>query len=243
MDPQNRNKAKCNISKDHIEALLKLIKLQRDRKIVIKRCDKGAGIIILSFEEYMHACNVHLGSKLLLPDGNTQSYYTKVEESDLEIASIKLKNILQEGLDNEIISNTEFDAMNPEGKTPGKFYCTFKVHKQHEPMRAPPERPIVSACGSIMENASHYIEHHIKDIGMQHPSFLEDTPDFLRYLQKINNEGKLPQNTLAVTWDVIGLFTNIPHSEGLDAVKEARNKSLEQDQKVDVPTDYIIRIL
>ena len=41
-------------------------------------------------------------------------------------------------------------------------------------MRAPPERPIVSACGSIMENASHYIEHHIKEIGMQHPTFLED---------------------------------------------------------------------
>ena len=91
LDPKNRNKAQCNISKAHIEALLRLIKLQRDRKIVIKRCDKGTGIIILNFEEYMRACNVHLDSKLLLPDGNTQRYYTKVKESDLEIASMKLK--------------------------------------------------------------------------------------------------------------------------------------------------------
>ena len=35
-----------------IEALLQLLKLQKDRQIVIKRCDKGAGIIILNFKDY-----------------------------------------------------------------------------------------------------------------------------------------------------------------------------------------------
>ena len=64
MDPKNRHKKECNISKELLEALLQLIKLQRDREIVIKRCDKGAGIIVLDFDEYMRACNVHLQSKL-----------------------------------------------------------------------------------------------------------------------------------------------------------------------------------
>ena len=38
-DPRNRNKASCNIPKEQLVALKELIKLQRDRKIIIKRCD------------------------------------------------------------------------------------------------------------------------------------------------------------------------------------------------------------
>ena len=79
IDPKNRNKHKCNISPDLLKALLQLVKLQRDRVIVIKRCDKGAGTIILDFDEYMRACNAHLGSKLKMKDGSTQEYYTKVD--------------------------------------------------------------------------------------------------------------------------------------------------------------------
>ena len=75
-DPKNRNKAFCNIPKEQVIALKELIKLQQERKIVIKRCDKGAGIIILNFEDYVNACNVHLNSHTLHPDGTIQKYYT-----------------------------------------------------------------------------------------------------------------------------------------------------------------------
>ena len=92
-------------------------------------------------------------------------------------------------------------------------------------MPAPPERPIVSAKGSVMENASHFVEHNIKEYGTQHPSYQQDTPDFLRHVQEINKEGKLPKDALFVTWDVNGLFTNMPHQEGLSAGREARQKA------------------
>ena len=243
LDPQNRNKVKCNIFKEHIEALLKLTQLQKNRVIVIKRSDKGAGTIVLDFTEYMRACNAHLSSKLTLENGSTQNYYTKVNESAHDVAKLKLKNILQEGLDHHIINKQEYDAMDPEGKKPAKLYCTFKVHKPHTENRAPPERPIVSARGSAMENASHFVEHNIKTHGTQHPTYLQDTPDFLRHLQEINEDGILPGNTLAVTWDVIGLFTNIPHSEGLEAVRKARQKASLNGEPQQVPTEYIFRVL
>ena len=146
------------------------MKLQREGVIVIKRCDKGAGIIILYFDEYMRACHVHLSSKLNMQDGSTQDYYTKVDKTVLNKYEVKLKHILEEGLDHKIITKSEYDAMDPGGKTAAKFYCTFKVHKTHEPMRAPPEQPIVSACGSMMENASQFVEHHMKAHGKQHAS-------------------------------------------------------------------------
>ena len=62
-DPRNRNKEECNLPVDEINALKQLIQLQKDRKIVIKACDKGAGIIILNFDTYMKACYDHLLSK------------------------------------------------------------------------------------------------------------------------------------------------------------------------------------
>ena len=149
IDPKDRKKAHRNIPKELMEALLQLTKIQKDREIVIKRCDKGAGVIILNFKEYISACNPHLGSTLKKPDGSTQQYYTKVDKNILNESSNKLKYLLQEGLDNNTITKADFEAMDPEGKKPSKFYCTFKIHKPHEPMKASPERPIVSPYQGI----------------------------------------------------------------------------------------------
>ena len=52
-DPMNRHKVKSNITVEEKEALKELIRLQKERQIVIKPCDKGAGIIVLDFSEYM----------------------------------------------------------------------------------------------------------------------------------------------------------------------------------------------
>ena len=57
LDPNNRNKS---LPPEEIKALGELIKLQKDTVITIKPCDKGAGIIILDFDEYIRSCNEHL---------------------------------------------------------------------------------------------------------------------------------------------------------------------------------------
>ena len=76
--------------------------------------------------------------------------------------------------------------MNPDVKSAAKFYMTFKVHKENEHGKAPPERPICSGCGSMFENVSKYIEHHIKEIGTTHTTYLQDTPEMLLRNRKIN---------------------------------------------------------
>ena len=74
----------------------------------------------------------------------------------------KLKNILMEAFDNTLITKEELEAMDPEGKNVSKFYMTFKIHKEHVHGQAPPERPICSGSGSMLENVSKYIEQFIK---------------------------------------------------------------------------------
>ena len=152
LDYKNRNKAKCNLPKEEIEALSQLIKLQKERKIMIKPCDKGAGVIILDFMEYMRSCKQHLESEQKDDNGQSNRYYIEVDEKVLKDAKHKITMLLEQGIDNNIITKQEFEAMNPAAKHVGKFYCNFKVHKQHTSNVAPPERPIVSTCGSITEN-------------------------------------------------------------------------------------------
>ena len=110
--------------------------------------------------------------------------------------------------------------MNPTNKKVCKFYCTFKVHKEHEVNKAPPERPIVSGYENISENIGKLVEHHINPLANTHETFLKDTPDFLREIEKINEGEKLPQNAMIVTVDAIGLYTNIPQEEGVRCVEE-----------------------
>ena len=59
-DSANRNKVNSNLPAEEMRALKQLIELQKEKNITIKPCDKGAGIIILDFHEYIRACNTHL---------------------------------------------------------------------------------------------------------------------------------------------------------------------------------------
>ena len=46
-----------------------------------------------------------------------------------------------------------------------------------------------------------------------------------------------------MTWDAIGLFTNIPHQEGIDLVRKALQEFWQEPDNKEVPTEYIISIL
>ena len=99
-------------------------------------------------------------------------------------------------------------------------------------MTAPLVRPIISGSGSITDNINIFVEHHIKEVSTKHPSYLQDTPHFLRLVHKINQGPKLSPNAILVTADIIGAYQNIPHDDGSKCLEEAleegkqRNSSL-----------------
>ena len=128
--------------------------------------------------------------------------------------------------------------MLPKDKNPGKFYQLFKVHKEHEPGSVPPGRPIISGSGSITENISIFVDHFLKPLADKHESYLQDTPDFLRFIEDFNNNETNIEGIL-FTIDVSSLYTNIPQTEGLNICAAALNSRSIQT----VPTDYIISLL
>ena len=58
--------------------------------------------------------------------------------------------------------------MISDDKEAAKFYCTSKLHKKHEPMTAPPSRPIVNGSASVTENIAAFVQYYIKDISKKH---------------------------------------------------------------------------
>jgi hypothetical protein len=166
-DPGNRNKSCPNLPSDELIALSELIQLQKDRVITIKPCDKGAGIIIMDYKEYMKSCYQHLQSHQTQPYCSTKPYYTKVKEDTLYDIESEICELLDEGMKKEYISKEEFNAMDPSEKGPAKLYELFKVHKEHVEGQTPPERPIFSGCGSPTENISLFVDHHIKVLALR----------------------------------------------------------------------------
>ena len=181
-DPLNRNQAKCNLPTHQLAELWELIQLQKDKQIIIKRCDKGAGIIILDYNDYISACNKHLSSKQVLKDGTETPFYTEVEPEFLGKSKAKINLILQEALDNQVISKDDCEAMNPDARNAGKFNLNFKVHTPQ--LNIPPERAIVSQCDSVTSNIGKFVDYQIQDPSRQHNSYLEDTPDFIHRIEK-----------------------------------------------------------
>ena len=74
-----------------------------------------------------------------------------------------------------------------------------------------------------------YVNQYIKETGTKHPTYLQDTSDFLRIIEENNNGPKLPSNALIATLDVHKLHTNIAYEEGLASTKEQLNKRKDQN--------------
>ena len=97
LDFRNRNDVQCNLPKREIDAMNELVRLQKEKIIVIKECDKGAGIIILNYKDYVKACYEHLLSEKF-ENGQNRRYYSEVEDIELEHTKSKIRKVVHNKL-------------------------------------------------------------------------------------------------------------------------------------------------
>ena len=97
----------------------------------------------------------------------------------------------------------------------GRFYLLPKIHKR---LHNVPGRPVISSSGYYTENISSFLDFHLKPLAQKVKSYIQDTNDFLK---KIANLPPLPDDLILCTIDAVGLYPNIPHKEGLIAIRKA----------------------
>ena len=103
---------------------------------------------------------------------------------------------------NKLIDQKTKQYLVQNDPRPGRFYVLPKIHKVNNP-----GRPIFFSNN-----------HPTGRISV--PSYVKDTTDFLNRLANLNTLNTLlPDNAILVTLDVTSLYTNIPHSEGIEACR------------------------
>ena len=115
----------------------------------------------------------------------------------------------------------------------GKLYFLPKIHKN---LFNVPGHPVISNCGTPTEKASEFLDRHLKPVMQSSRSCIKDSGDFLTKIKQIGN---LPENSIIVTVDVIGLHPSIPHEVGLKALEEA----LEKRDPQQISTDDLIKLV
>ena len=94
-----------------------------------------------------------------------------------------------------------------------RFYLLPNTHKRLKNVHG---RPVISNCGYYMENISAFLDFHLQPLAQAVKSYIKDTNDFLK---KLHSLPKLPDIILC-TIDATGLYPNIPHKEGLSALRK-----------------------
>ena len=95
-----------------------------------------------------------------------------------------------------------------------RFYLLPKIHKR---LHNVPGRPVISNSGYYTENISSFLDHHLQPLAQAVKSYIKDTNEFLKKLRSLP---KLPDGIILCTMDVVGLYPNIPHEEGLPALRK-----------------------
>ena len=111
-----------------------------------------------------------------------------------------------------------------------KFARFYSLPKIHEGLDDAPGRPVISNCGYYTENIS-----HLQPLAQKVKLCIKDTNHFL---SKLKSLGKLRQGTILCTIDIVGLYPNIPHSEGLSSLQTffnlRNNKQISSDTVIEL---------
>ena len=125
---------------------------------------------------------------------NNTDNYRKLQE-DPTATNTKLVNDMIERFKKQKLVNEKVTGglKRNDSKTP-KFYLLPKIHKEGNP-----GRPVVSSVNCHMANISKYVDYHLQPMVKEIPSYVKDTQDFLKKLEKVKD---IPLESLLVTLDV-----------------------------------------
>ena len=70
---------------------------------------------------------------------------------------------------------------------------------------------------TILKIFLQFLDHHLQPLAQEIKSCIKDTNEFLK---KLCSLPKLTDGIILCTMDVVGLYTNIPHEEGLSALRK-----------------------
>lgn len=220
--PDTNVKRKYNLTKAERQALEEL---KERNDIIITNADKGGAVVIQDTKDYVEEANRQL---------NDTNFYKRCERDLTESHCKQINNTINNlQAANMITEKTANMLKTKNAKTP-KFYTLPKIHKKDNP-----GRPVISSINCHSANISKYVDHHLQEHVTKLPSYVKDTTDFLNKISTVT----IPEGAKLVTMDVSSLYTNIPNSEGIEAVQETLTKNNCPNTLIHVIVTFLTMIL
>ena len=193
--------------------------LKNDKSIVIKSADKGSVVVVWDREDYKKEAQKQLGDEQVYEEvsNDATSLLKTINEVIAKIR--KCGDLQRDNLDYFIMKDPKF----------ARFYLLPKIYKR---LHNSPGRPVISNSGYYTENISSFLDYHLQPLAQVVKSYIKDTNEFLK---KLHSLPKLPDDIILCTMDIVGLYPNIPHEEGLSELR----KQLETPKEKCVTTDTI----
>ena len=174
-----------------------ILSLKNNNDIVIKRPDKGGGVVILNRSDYEDKLQAMLNdtTKFKITSDKTNS----ATKNNINRIAYEIKN---KTIQNKIKRIGFYNL--------GHIYGLPKIHKNPE---NPPLRPVISMCGTVTHEIAQYLNSIIRP-------YLNNS-----FIVKSNNESlcklsnlKLGDTDVFASLDVESLFTNVPVLETIDII-------------------------
>ena len=112
-----------------------------------------------------------------------------------------------------------------------RFYLLPKIHKR---LHDVPGQPVISNCGYDTENISSFLDFYLQPLAWEVKSYIQDNNDVLKKLCSLPN---LTDDIVLCIVDVVGLYSNIPHDEGLFALHKRLDLRQEKDVTTSTPVE------
>ena len=187
-----------NLSSEEWVALKNLSKQQ---DIIIKSANKGGAVVVWRSDLYKEEALRQLSDT---------SFYAKVES-----LTSNNQKVVKDTIQNLIVKQElPATATNLIICTIPRTLCIYFLPTIHKPNN--PGCPIVSACSCPTELISSYLDKIMAPIVKSLPSYIKDSQHALEIFRDFNFLG---EDKLIFTMDISSLYTVIPNSEGLQALR------------------------
>lgn len=175
--------------------------LKKTKDILIIKADKANKTVAIYKNDYETKMNE------LLSDKKT---YKLIDNDITKKIQNKNNRIIKSLYDNNYIDLATKKNLTKDNSTAPRIYGLIKVHKQNYPLR-----PIVSGINSPLDKLSKFLANILKGLE-EDEYYVKNSFDFQQTISHI----KVPEGHIFISLDVVSLFTNIPTTLILDAIKE-----------------------
>ena len=134
----------------------------------------------------------------------------------------------------QVIPPGVYHGLFPQNTRLPEFYGLPKTHKPGVPLR-----PVVAAFAGPLSPVSILVERILSQLLQFVPAHIKNTAEACHSMRKAFPDLKVPENTMIVTMDVVGLYPSIPINDGIRAVLQKLEEHKDRIDMLGLSTEDI----